>query len=130
MSKVLSDLLYTKEHEWVLKLDGNKVRIGITDFAQSALGDIVFIELPEIGTEVSANDSMGSVESVKSVSDIYAPVAGTVSAVNGALEDAPEQINADPYGEGWIAEFELSGELSPEGLLTPEEYDEYTKEEE
>lgn len=129
MSKVLADLLYTKEHEWVRKIGDKTVQVGITDFAQEVLGDIVFIELPAIGTEFSQEESIGSVESVKSVSDIYAPVSGKVTAVNTSLEDSPEKINADAYGDGWIAEFEISGDGALAGLLTPEQYEAYTSEE-
>lgn len=129
MSKVEANLLYTKEHEWVMKLDNGRVRVGITDFAQHALGDIVFIELPEVGTTVAAGDSLGSVESVKSVSDIYAPVAGKVATVNRALEDAPQKMNEDPYGEGWIAELDIAAGETFAELMTAEEYTAYTSEE-
>ncbi|WP_409346970.1 glycine cleavage system protein GcvH [Paenibacillus sp. MBLB4367] len=127
MSQVLAELLYTKEHEWVKKLGGNLVRIGITDFAQSQLGDIVFVELPEAGSTLSAHESIGTVESVKTVSDIFTPVSGKVVQINGSLEDAPETVNSDPYEQGWMLEVEVSGDDAFEGLLTAEEYAAYTE---
>ena len=101
------DLKYTAEHEWVRAGDGGTVRVGITDYAQEALGDIVYVSLPEVGTDVTAGEAFGEVESTKSVSDVFAPVAGTVSARNEALEGQPELLNADPYGEGWIVEIDV-----------------------
>lgn len=128
MGQVRPNLLYTKEHEWVQILAEGRVRVGITDFAQHALGDIVFLELPEIGRELRVEDSMGSAESVKSVSDVYAPVNGKVVAVNAAVEEQPGLLNTDPYGEGWIVELEVEeGALA--SLLTPEQYHVYTSEE-
>lgn len=121
MSQVPDDLRYTKEHEWARVQDG-KVRVGITDHAQRELGDVVFVELPEVGRELSANDAFGVVESVKAVSDLYAPVSGKVSAVNEALNDAPETVNNDPYGEGWMVEIELSDPSQVDGLLSAEDY--------
>ena len=106
MSDIPEDLRYTEEHEWV-RLEGDEVVVGITDHAQDALPDIVYVELPEVGTSVSAGDGFGSVESVKSVSEIFAPLSGELSAVNEALEDAPELINDDPYGTGWIVRMRL-----------------------
>ena len=109
MAEVPDDLRYTAEHEWVRVNDGSKtVRVGITDYAQEALGDVVYVSLPELGATVSAGAAFGEVESTKSVSDLYAPVAGTVTARNEALESTPELINSDPYGEGWIVEIELA----------------------
>ena len=109
MSSVPSNLQYTKEHEWVAETAGaNIVRVGITDFAQDALGDIVYIQLPKVGESVSAGSVCGEVESTKSVSEIFAPVTGTIVAVNSDLDSAPEAINSDPYGSGWIAEIEVS----------------------
>jgi glycine cleavage system H protein len=108
------DRRYTDQHEWVLVQGGDGgdrvVRVGITDHAQDALGDIVFVQLPEVGDDVAPGSPMGEVESTKSVSDVYAPVSGTVSAVNTVLADAPETINADPYGDGWLVEIRVSGE--------------------
>jgi len=128
MSQVSSGLLYTKEHEWVQVLSDTLVRVGITDFAQHQLGDIVFVELPEAGAAVSADESVGSVESVKTVSDIFCPVSGKVSAVNAELEGSPELVNSSPYGEGWMFEIEVSGREALEGLLTAEQYAAYTSE--
>jgi glycine cleavage system H protein len=107
MSDVPNDLKYTPEHEWV-RTSGTTVRIGITDYAQSSLGDVVFVSLPEVGTGVKVGDAFGEVESTKSVSDLYAPVSGVVSARNDALADAPELLNSDPYGTGWVIEIEVS----------------------
>lgn len=123
MSHIPSNLLYTKEHEWVEVLSDTKVRIGITHFAQEQLGDIVFVELPKAGSAIKANDSIGSVESVKTVSDIFSPISGTVTAVNDALETAPELVNSSSYGDGWMAEVEVSGPDSFSGLMKPEEYE-------
>jgi len=102
MSELPGDLRYTSEHEWLRKEEDGSVTIGITDHAQSALGDLVFVELPEVGQELDSGGEMAVVESVKAASDVYAPVSGTVLEVNSALADDPEKINADPYGEGWI----------------------------
>lgn len=109
MSDIPSDLHYTAEHEWVRRSAEDTVRVGITDFAQSALGDVVFVQLPDVGTAVSAGDAFGEVESTKSVSDLYAPVTGKVSAVNGDLEGSPQLLNSDPYGEGWLLELQVDG---------------------
>lgn len=116
-------LRYSKEHEWV-KADGGKAVIGITDFAQSELGDIVFVELPEVGAELQLGEPFGSVESVKTVSELYAPVNGKVVAVNGELEESPEEVNDDPYGAGWMIEVELTDESEVENLLTADQYEE------
>ena len=121
MGDVPSDLRYTEEHEWV-RIQGNEVIIGISDFAQNALTEVVWVELPETGTIVKSMESFGSVESVKSVSEIYAPISGTIVEVNDSLEDAPEQINDDPYGSGWICKIETEGEPDLSGLLDPSEY--------
>ncbi|OAS17075.1 glycine cleavage system protein GcvH [Paenibacillus oryzisoli] len=125
MSNVQANLLYTKEHEWVEKLSDTVVRIGITDFAQDQLGDIVFVELPKVGTSVTANESIGSVESVKTVSDIFCPVSGKVTAVNSTLEGSPELVNTASFGEGWMVEVEISGPEALEGLLSAAEYSSY-----
>ncbi|WNR43684.1 glycine cleavage system protein GcvH [Paenibacillus roseipurpureus] len=125
MSNVQANLLYTKEHEWVEKLSDTVVRIGITDFAQDQLGDIVFVELPKVGAAVTANESIGSVESVKTVSDIFCPVSGKVTAVNDTLEGSPELVNNASYTEGWMVEVEISGADALEGLLTAAEYGAY-----
>jgi glycine cleavage system H protein len=123
MSEIVANLLYSQEHEWIKVLDEKRILVGITDFAQAQLGDIVFIELPEIANEVTADESMGSVESVKAVSDIYSPVSGKIILVNKTLEANPEQVNMDPYVTGWIAEIEISGTDALAGLLTAAEYE-------
>jgi len=116
---VPEDLQYTKSHEWV-RTEGDTVTIGITDHAQDELGDVVFVELPDEGATFDAGESFGTVESVKAVSDLYAPVGGEVVEANSSLEDAPEKINEDPYGEGWIVKLRTSDEPD---LLSPEEYE-------
>ena len=121
MGEVPGDLRYTAEHEWVRE-DGDEVTIGITDFAQNALTEVVWVELPELGSEVEVMDSFASVESVKSVSEIYAPVAGSVSEVNESLEDSPEKINEDPYGSGWICKIKTRGVLDGDSLLDADSY--------
>lgn len=118
---VPDDLLYSTDHEWV-RVDGNRVRIGITDYAQDALGDVVFVQVPEQGATVAAGAGISEVESTKSVSDIYAPVAGTIAEVNADLDDAPEKLNADPYGDGWICEIEVADPGAVSGLLDAEAY--------
>ncbi len=125
MSETPADLYYTSEHEWVQRVGDDTVRIGITDFAQSSLGDVVFVQLPDTGTDVTAGDSFGEVESTKSVSDLYSPVTAKVVAVNGDLEGSPQLVNSDPYGEGWLIELKadadsLAKEL--EGLLDADGY--------
>ena len=123
MSELPGDLKYTEEHEWLRREEDGSVTVGITDHAQAALGDLVYVELPEVGQDVEAGGEMAVVESVKAASDVYAPVGGSVVAVNDDLGDDPEKINADPYGDGWIVR------LSPEAfdetaLLTPDAYQE------
>ncbi len=118
---VPDDLRYTSDHEWV-RLEDGKVRIGITDYAQDALGDVVYVQLPEPGSKVEAGASFSEVESTKSVSDIYAPVSGVVADVNTELADAPQRLNEDPYGEGWICVIEPSDPSAYEALLSPEAY--------
>lgn len=113
---VPEDLKYSSDHEWV-RAEGSRVRIGLTDYAQDALGDVVFVDVPAGGTAVEANSSFSEVESTKSVSDIYAPVSGEIVAVNDQLDDTPELINSDPYGEGWICEIEMSTPSETEALL-------------
>jgi glycine cleavage system H protein len=120
MSNAPENLKYTKEHEWVEVLASGAVRMGITDFAQGALGDIVYIQLPKVGESLTAGSVCGEVESTKSVSEIYAPVSGKVVAINDALDKNPEVMNSDPYGAGWIAEVELS--TDPSDLLSAAEY--------
>ncbi|MCD9020253.1 glycine cleavage system protein GcvH [Cohnella silvisoli] len=111
MSEVREHLVYSEEHEWAETVEGQVVRVGITDYAQSQLGDIVFVELPELGASVLAGDSMGSIESVKTVSELYSPVSGKVLKVNGDLIDQPELLNGEPYEGGWIAEVEVEGSV-------------------
>ena len=118
---VPDQLRYSSDHEW-LSRDGSRVRIGITDYAQDSLGDVVFVQLPAVGESFSAGDTIGEVESTKSVSDIYAPVAGTVVAVNETLADSPQLLNEDPYGEGWICEIELSDATQVDGMLDASAY--------
>ncbi len=122
MSNVPQELKYTKSHEWVLAGDDGLVTIGITDHAQELLGDMVFIELPEIDKELGVGDECAVVESVKAASDVYAPIAGTVIAVNEQLADAPELINDDPYGEGWMFRLQISSADDLDGLMTADEY--------
>ena len=122
-----NDLLYSEEHEWVKK-EGNKVRIGITDFAQDELGDIVFVELPEVGEEIDADEPFRSVESVKTVSELYAPVSGTVVEINEELEDSPEFVNESPYENAWMIVVELSDEAELDKLLSPEAYQAFVEE--
>jgi glycine cleavage system H protein len=118
---VPENLLYTKEHEWV-KVDGSTATIGITDYAQGELGDIVFVELPESGTEVKQLEAFGTIEAVKTVADLYSPVSGEIEEVNSTVEETPEVLNQDPYGEGWIIKVRLSDEAELEELLSPGEY--------
>jgi glycine cleavage system H protein len=118
---VPDQLRYSSDHEW-LSRDGSRVRIGITDYAQDSLGDVVFVQLPTVGESFAAGDSIGEVESTKSVSDIYAPVAGSVVAVNDALVDSPQLLNEDPYGEGWICEIELTDPADVDNLLDAAAY--------
>ena len=117
VSDIPPDLHYTAEHEWVRSSGGDTVRIGITDFAQSALGDVVFVQLPDLGTEVTAGESFGEVESTKSVSDLYAPVSGKVSAVNSDLEGSPQLVNSEPYGAGWLLDVQASDVAALESAL-------------
>jgi glycine cleavage system H protein len=121
------DLRYTAEHEWVADGDGGAVRVGITHFAQDALGDIVFVQLPDEGAVVAAGEPLGEIESTKSVSEIYAPISGTVAARNEALGDTPEVINTDPYGAGWLLEITPDDPAVVEGLLTADAYRELTE---
>ena len=117
------DLKYTAEHEWVRAGDSGVMRIGITDYAQEQLGDIVYVHLPEVGEAVEAGTAMGELESTKSVSDLFAPVSGTVAARNEALDANPELCNSDPYGEGWILEIEASDASATDGLMSASDYE-------
>lgn len=116
MSEIPADLQYTAEHEWVQRTGDTTVRVGITDYAQSALGDVVFVQLPDVGAEVTAGESFGEVESTKSLSDLYAPLTAKVVAVNGDLEGSPELVNSDPYGAGWLVELEVDADALASGL--------------
>ena len=118
MSDIPPDLHYTAEHEWVRHSGDDTARIGITDFAQSALGDVVFVQLPDVGAELTAGESFGEVESTKSVSDLYAPVSGKVSAVNGDLEGSPQLVNSDPYGAGWLLDVQVSDVAELESAIS------------
>ena len=124
---VPDELKYTDEHEWVARLGEGSVRIGITDFAQTQLGDVVFVQLPEVGEQVNAGQAVGEVESTKSVSDINVPVAGEVTARNDALDASPELVNSDPYGEGWMIEIKLADPTKVDGLLDADAYRQLTE---
>ncbi len=124
MSRFPEDLQYSTEHEWVRTGNGNTVRIGITDFAANELGDIVFVSLPEVGEEVVAGDACGELESTKSVSEIFAPVSGVVNAINEALDDTPETINSDSFGDGWLFEVEVSSVSELDELMDADAYEE------
>jgi glycine cleavage system H protein len=121
------DIIYTNDHEWV-KIDGEIAIIGITDYAQGELGDIVYVELPEIGTEVNQGDSFGTIEAVKAVSDLYMPLSGEVVEVNESLNDAPEKINKDPYKEGWMIKIKISDLSEKEDLLDNKQYEDLINE--
>lgn len=126
MVNVPEDLHYSKDHEWV-RVDGGNAIVGITDYAQNSLGDVVYVELPKAGENFSANESFGSVESVKAVSEMFIPVSGSVVEVNEALSDEPEKVNADPYGEGWMISVRMSSPGEVDRLLTAAEYEDFTK---
>jgi len=130
MSELPGDLLYTREHEWLRREDDGSVTVGITDHAQAALGDLVYVELPEIGQEVETGGDMAVVESVKAASDVYAPIDGSVIAVNEDLADDPEKINTDPYGEGWIVRMQPAEDIDESELMSPDDYQALLDEEE
>jgi glycine cleavage system H protein len=121
-------LRYTKEHEWA-RIEGNRAMVGITDYAQEELGDVVFVELPQLGTVVEAMGTFGVVESVKAVSDLYAPVSGTVVQTNTDLEERPELVNASPYGDGWMIALDISNPEELQGLLNATDYQQYIQQE-
>jgi glycine cleavage system H protein len=125
VSEIPADLHYTEEHEWVQKTGDDTVRVGITDFAQSALGDVVFVQLPDVGAEVTAGESLGEVESTKSVSDLYAPVTAKVVAVNGDLEGDPQLVNSDPYGAGWLIDLQVEAGTLADALAALLDADAY-----
>jgi glycine cleavage system H protein len=122
MSELPGDLLYTKDHEWLRREDDGTVTVGITDHAATSLGDLVYVELPEVGQEVESDGEMAVVESVKAASDVYAPIAGSVVAVNEDLADVPEKINSEPYGEGWIVRLAPSDDIDESALMSPDAY--------
>ena len=126
MANVPEDLHYSKDHEWV-RVDGDQAIIGITDYAQNSLGDVVYVELPKAEDEFAANEPFGSVESVKAVSEVFTPIAGTVVKINEALADEPETVNSDPYGAGWMIRLKMSNPGEVDSLLTAAEYEDFTK---
>jgi glycine cleavage system H protein len=126
MANVPEDLHYSKDHEWV-RVEGDVGVIGITDHAQNSLGDVVYVELPKAGESFSAHESFGSVESVKAVSEIFSPVGGEVVEVNEALQDEPERVNTDPYGEGWMIRVRMKNPGEVDSLLSAAEYEDFTK---
>ena len=128
MANTPEDLSYTKDHEWI-RAKGNEATVGITDHAQNQLGDVVYVELPKVGDKFETSEPFGSVESVKAVSEIYMPVSGAVTEVNEALNDSPEQVNEDPYGEGWMIRIKVDKPAELDALLTAAEYEDYIKEE-
>ena len=128
MANTPEDLSYTKDHEWV-RVKGNEATVGITDHAQNQLGDVVYVELPKAGDKFETSEPFGSVESVKAVSEIYMPVSGAVTEVNESLNDAPEQVNEDPYGGGWMIRIKIDNPAQVDALLTSIEYEDYIKEE-
>jgi glycine cleavage system H protein len=126
MAQIPDDLHYSKDHEWV-RVEGKTAVVGITDYAQDSLGDVVYVELPKVGEEFSANEPFGSVESVKAVSEVFCPVSGSISGVNETLNDEPEKVNVDPYGQGWMIRVEMSNPGEVDSLLTAAEYEDFTK---
>ena len=126
MANVPEDLHYSKDHEWV-RVDGDQAIIGITDYAQNSLGDVVYVELPKAEEEFAANEPFGSVESVKAVSEVFTPIAGTVVKINESLADEPETVNSDPYNAGWMIRVKMSNPREVDSLLTAAEYEDFTK---
>ena len=126
MANIPEDLHYSKDHEWV-RVDGNIAIVGITDYAQDSLGDVVYVELPKAGEKFAANESFGSVESVKAVSEVFSPVSGEIAGVNDSLTDEPEKVNTDPYGDGWMIRVTMSASGEVDSLLTAAEYEDFTK---
>jgi glycine cleavage system H protein len=124
MANILENLRYSKDHEWVA-VDGEKATIGITDYAQHSLGDVVYVELPKVGDKLAAHDAFGSVESVKAVSEIFTPISGEVLEVNESLNDAPEVVNNDSYGDAWMIKIKMDNTLEADALLSSAEYEEY-----
>ena len=126
MANVPEDLHYSKDHEWV-RVEGNTAIVGITDYAQDSLGDVVYVELPKVGDQFAANESFGSVESVKAVSEVFSPVSGEISGINESLSDEPEKVNEDPYGNGWMIRVNMSNAGEVDSLLSAAEYEDFTK---
>ena len=126
MANVPEDLHYSKDHEWV-RVDGEVATVGITDYAQNSLGDVVYVELPKPGEQFSANESFGSVESVKAVSEVFSPVSGAIAESHDELADDPEKVNTDPYGDGWMIKIKMSNPGEVDSLLTAAEYEDFTK---
>ena len=126
MANIPDDLHYSKDHEWV-RVEGSIAVVGITDYAQDSLGDVVYVELPKAGDEFDANESFGSVESVKAVSEVFSPVSGEIVGINETLADAPDKVNADPFGEGWMIRVKMSNPGEVDSLLTAAEYEDFTK---
>ena len=126
MANIPDDLHYSKDHEWV-RVEGNVAVVGITDYAQDSLGDVVYVELPKVGDDFAANESFGSVESVKAVSEVFSPVSGEIVGINESLADSPEQVNTDPYGDGWMIRVEMSKSGEVDSMLTAAEYEDFTK---
>ena len=124
---VPGELRYSKDHEWVRVSDGNTATVGITDYAQDALGDVVYVDLPDVGTSISVGDSIGEIESTKSVSDVYSPLTGTVTDTNAELQDAPEKVNSDPYGEGWMFVMDIADGGGLDELMDAAAYAEFTE---
>jgi len=126
MANIPDDLHYSKDHEWV-RVDGNVAIVGITDYAQDSLGDVVYVELPKVGDDFAANESFGSVESVKAVSEVFSPVTGEIVGTNEALADTPEKVNQDPYGDGWMIRVQMANPGEVDSMLTAAEYEDFTK---
>lgn len=126
MANIPEDLHYSKDHEWI-RLEGSTGTVGVTDHAQHSLGDVVYVELPKVGEMFEAHEAFGSVESVKAVSELFMPVAGKVTEVNAVLQDEPERVNTDPFGDAWMVKIEVANKGEVDSLLTPAEYEDYTK---
>lgn len=126
MANIPEDLHYSKDHEWV-RVEGEVAVVGITDYAQNSLGDVVYVELPKAGEQFAANEPFGSVESVKAVSEVFSPVTGEVAEINESLNDEPEKVNQDPYGEGWMIRMKMTNPGEVDSLLTAAEYEDFTK---
>ncbi|HXF42699.1 MAG TPA: glycine cleavage system protein GcvH [Pyrinomonadaceae bacterium] len=124
MTNIPENLKYSKDHEWI-RIEGDQAVIGITDYAQKSLGDVVYVDFPRVGDQLDSHEAFGSVESVKAVSEVFTPIAGTVSEVNESLNDSPEKVNADPYGEAWFIKIKMANPDEANGLLSAEEYEDY-----